>query len=58
MIYGQNIFDQPVKNNLRTYNSIQKITTRQGDDYTTGCLLGYNCFKYYYKMIAIELSKQ
>ena len=25
-ICGQNIFDQPVKNNLRTYNNIRKIT--------------------------------
>ena len=30
----------------------------QGDDYTTGWLLDYNYFKNYYKMIAIDLSKQ
>ena len=30
----------------------------QGDDYTTGCLLDYSYFKDYYKMIAIDLSKQ
>ena len=35
----------------------KKISTGQGDDYTTGCLLDYN-FKNYYKMIAIDLSKQ
>ena len=28
------------------------------DDYTTGCLLDYNDFNNYYKMIAINLSKQ
>ena len=28
------------------------------EDYTTGCLLGYNYFNNYYKMIAIDLSKQ
>ena len=27
-------FDQPVKNNIRTYNDILKITAGQGDDYT------------------------
>ena len=32
--------------------------TVQGDDYTTGCLLHYVYFKHYYKMIAIDLSKQ
>ena len=37
-------FNQPVKNNLITYDNIRKITTGQGDDYTTGCLLDYNYF--------------
>ena len=54
MINEQNFFDQPVKNNLRIYDSI----IGQRDDYTTGCLLDYNHFKDYYKMIAIDLSKQ
>ena len=40
------------------YDSIRKIETGPGDDYTTGCLLEYNYFKNYYKMIAIDLSKQ
>ena len=39
MTDGQNFFDQPVKNDLRTYNKIWKFATGQGDDYTTGCLL-------------------
>ena len=43
---------------MKTYESIQKITTGQGDDYATGCLLGYNYFKKHYKMIATGLSKQ
>ena len=34
MIDGQNSFDPPFTNNLRTYNSILKIATGQGDDYT------------------------
>ena len=58
MIDGQKFFDQPVRNNLITYDSIPKMATGQGDDYTTGCLLEYNYFKNYYKMIAIDLSKQ
>ena len=57
MIDGQNLFDQPVKNNLRTYDSIWKIATGQGGNYTTGCLLDYNYFKNYYKMTAIDLTK-
>ena len=54
----QNLFDQPVRHKLMTYGNIRKITTGQGDDYTTGCLLDYNDFKNYYKMIAIDLNKQ
>ena len=54
----KNFFDQPVKNNKITYENIRKIATGQGDDYTTGCLLDYTYFKKYYKMIAIDLSKQ
>ena len=51
-------FDQPVNNNEVTYENITKIATGQGDGYTTGCLLDYICFKNYYKMIAVDLSKQ
>ena len=58
MIDGRNFFDQPVKNDKVTYDNIRKIATGQGDDYTTGCLLHYIYFKKYYKMIAINLSKQ
>ena len=47
MIDGRNFFDQPVKNNLKTYNNIQKIATGQGDDYTTGFLQDYPCSKNY-----------
>ena len=58
MIDGSNFFDQPIKNDINTYENIQKITIGQGDDYTTGCLLDYNYFKKHYKVIAIDLSKQ
>ena len=58
MIDGKNVFDQPVKNDKVTYKNIRKIATGEGDDYTTGCLLDYMCFKKYYKMIAIDVSKQ
>ena len=34
--------------------SIEKLMR---DDYTTGCLLDYNYFKNYYKMIVIDLVK-
>ena len=47
IIDGQNFFGQPEWNDLVTYDSLQKIATDQGDDYTTVCLLDYNyCKKY------------
>ena len=58
VINGKNFFDQPVKNGKLTYENIRKIAIAQGDDYTTCCLLDYTNFQKYYKMIAIDLSKQ
>ena len=45
MIDEQNFFDQPVRNNLTTYDNIQRNATGQRDDYTTGCLLDYDYLK-------------
>ena len=49
MIDGRNFFNQPVRNDLITYNKISKFETDQGDDYTTGCLLDFPYFREYYK---------
>ena len=51
-------FDQPIKNDLRTYDNIRKIPADQGDDYTTRCLLDYPYFKKCYQLIAIDISKE
>ena len=53
----KNFFDQSIRNNLITYDSIQKIATGQGDVYTTVFLLDYNYFNKHFKMVAIDLSK-
>ena len=45
MINGENIFDQPIKNNKVTYENVRKICASSGDDYATGCLLDYPYFK-------------
>ena len=54
----KNFFDQPIKICKTTYENIRKIATSQGDDHTNGCLLNHAYFKNYYKMIAIDFSKQ
>ena len=55
MIDGRNFFDQPIKGHLKTYDNIRKIAMGEGDDYTTWCL---SLFQKYFKLIAIDLSKQ
>ena len=54
----KDVFDQPINNDIKTYENIRKIATGQGDDHATGCLLDYHYFRDNYKMIAIDLSKQ
>ena len=50
-------FDQPVENDIRTYDNIREIITGQRDAYAANCLIDYNCFKDYYSTIVIDLSK-
>ena len=58
MIDGRNLFDQSVRNNIKTYVNIRKIAIDEEGDHATGCLLHYPFFKESYKVIAIDLSKQ
>ena len=57
MIDRQNVFDQPVKNDLRTYDNMWKNGTGQENDYPAGCLINYFYFNKFYKIIVIDLSK-
>ena len=54
----ENFFDQLINNINTTCENIRKLAIGKGDDYTTGCSLDYPYFKDYYKIIAIDLSKQ
>ena len=58
MIDGKNVFDQPVKSDMRTHDNIRKIVTGQGDKYEIGSLLDHKFFNEQYEMVAIDLSKQ
>ena len=58
MIDGKDFLNQQVKNDKVRYEDIRRITTSQGDDYTSSCLLDYIYFENYYKMIAVDVSKQ
>ena len=43
---------------IKQYDEIRKISTGQGDDYTTGSLLNFSYFEKNYRLIAADLSKQ
>ena len=49
-------FDLPIKIEEEAYEKIIDIS--RNNEYTTGDLLDYDYFKKYYKLIAIDLSKQ
>ena len=41
MMDGKNLFNQPIKNDIKIYDIIQKIAIGEGGDYNSGCLLDY-----------------
>ena len=49
-------FDLPIKTEEEAYEKIIDIS--RNNEYTTGNLLDYDYFKKYYKLIAVDLSKQ
>ena len=58
MIDGRNFFNQSIQNDFKIYDDVRKIAAGQSDDYRTGCSLDFPYFKKYYKLLAIDLSKQ
>ena len=54
----RNFYDQPIIDSTKQYDETRKITTGQGDDYTTGCLLEFAYFEKNYRLIAADLSKK
>ena len=53
---GKPFFENSVKNKEETYEAF--IEMSKNSNYTTGNLLDYEYFSKYYKLIAIDLSKQ
>ena len=49
-------FDLPIQNEEEAYEKIKDIS--KNNEYTMGNLLDFDYFKKYYKLIAIDLSKQ
>ena len=45
IINVKNFCDQAVDSDIKQFEEIRKLTTGQGEDYTTGCLLDYDYIK-------------
>ena len=45
LIDGKIFYDQPIDDLIKQYEEVRKVSTGQGDAYTTGCLLDYAYFK-------------
>ena len=58
VINEKDFYDQPIYSVMKQYQEIKKLTTSQGEDYTTGCLLDYGYIKNRYRLLAIDLSRQ
>ena len=58
IINGKNFYDQVIYSDIKRYGEIRKLTTGQGEDYTTGYLLDYGYVKNHYRLIAVDLSRQ
>ena len=58
IIDGRNFYDNPIESDIEKYRELKKVMIGKGEDYTTGSLLDYDYFKKYYKLIAVDLSKQ
>ena len=58
-IINEKIFyNQPTDSDIKRSEEIRKLTTGQGEDYNTGCLLDYDYIKNHYRLIAVDLSRQ
>ena len=53
-IDGRNFYDQPINDSIKQYDEIRKVSTGQGDDYTTSCLLDFAYFEKIYGLIAVD----
>ena len=57
-IDGRNFYDQPINDSIKRYDEVRKVSTRQGDDYVTGCLLDFAYFLKKTRLVAADLNKQ
>ena len=59
IIDGRNFYDNPIESDIEKYRELKKVMIGKGEeDHTTGSLFNFNYFDKYYKLVAVDLSKQ
>ena len=57
IISGKNFYDQLIDPDMKRYRET-RLTTEQGENYTTGCLLDYEYIKNHGLLIVVDLGRQ
>ena len=57
-INGKIFYDQPIDFDMKRYKEIRKLIIGQGEDCTTGCLLGYDYIRNHNTLTEADLSRQ
>ena len=57
IVNGNNFYDHPNDYDIKWHEK-RKLTSGQGENYTTGCLLDYEYIKNHYRLIAVPRSRQ
>ena len=57
-IDGRSFYGQPINDLIKQYSEVRKVSTGQGDDYKTGCLLDFAYLEKKYRLITVDLNKQ
>ena len=58
IVNGKKIYEQPIDSDIKRYEKFKRLTTRQGVDYSNGCLYDFEYIKNHYRLITIDLRRQ
>ena len=54
IISENKFYDQLIDSDIKWYEKIRKLTTGEGEDYFTRCLLDYECIRNHFRLIPVD----
>ena len=54
LIDRRNFYDQPIDDLIKQYDNIRKVSTGQGDNYATECIIHYAYFIDNCRLISVD----